>query len=81
MVGGRDARYAGFNRALDARRPIGSLVKPAVYLSGLQKGYNLASPLRDEPLTLRNQGGQIVHRALGWMGRDISLRQFQVRRA
>ena len=58
VVGGRDIRYAGFNRALDARRPIGSLVKPAVYLSGLQKGYNLATPLRDEPLTLRNQGGQ-----------------------
>ncbi len=58
LVGGRDIRYAGFNRALDARRPIGSLVKPAVYLTGLQKGYNLATPLRDEPLTLRNQGGQ-----------------------
>ncbi len=58
VVGGRDIRFAGFNRALDARRPIGSLVKPAVYLTGLQKGYNLASPLKDAPLTLRNQGGQ-----------------------
>lgn len=58
VVGGRDIRYAGFNRALDARRQIGSLVKPAVYLTGIEKGYNLATPLRDEPLTLRNQGGQ-----------------------
>ncbi|MGL4206921.1 MAG: penicillin-binding protein 1B [Aeromonadaceae bacterium] len=58
VVGGRDIRFAGFNRALDARRPIGSLVKPAVYLTGLEKGYNLASPLKDAPLTLRNQGGQ-----------------------
>ena len=59
VVGGRDIRFAGFNRALDARRSIGSLVKPAVYLTGLQKGYNLASPLKDAPLTMRNQGGQV----------------------
>ena len=29
LVGGREARYAGFNRALDAVRPVGSLIKPA----------------------------------------------------
>ena len=32
IVGGRNTRFAGFNRALDARRPIGSLVKPAVFV-------------------------------------------------
>ena len=31
LVGGRDTDFAGLNRALDARRPIGSQVKPAVY--------------------------------------------------
>jgi len=30
LVGGRRAGYAGFNRALDAIRPIGSLIKPVV---------------------------------------------------
>ncbi|NCB57085.1 MAG: penicillin-binding protein 1B [Gammaproteobacteria bacterium] len=58
LVGGRDTGYAGLNRALDARRPIGSQVKPAVYLTALDQGYQLATPLKDEPLQLRNQGGK-----------------------
>lgn len=53
VVGGRNTRIRGFNRALDARRPIGSLVKPVVYLAGLETGrYHAASILLDEPLTL-----------------------------
>ena len=58
LVGGRDTEYAGLNRALDARRPIGSQVKPSVYLTALDQGYQLATPLKDEPLQLRNQGGK-----------------------
>ena len=30
LVSGRDARYRGFNRAVDAARPVGSLLKPVV---------------------------------------------------
>ncbi|BCR05902.1 penicillin-binding protein 1B [Desulfuromonas versatilis] len=58
VVGGRDPRYEGFNRALDALRPIGSLVKPVVYLTALQQPgrYTLASPLDDGPLLLRQAG-------------------------
>jgi penicillin-binding protein 1B len=58
MVGGRDARYAGYNRALDAQRSIGSLVKPIVYLTALEdpQRYTLITPLDDSPLVWSQQG-------------------------
>lgn len=59
LVGGRSTRYQGFNRALDALRPIGSLIKPAVYLAALDAGYSLVSPLQDEPLVLKLPNGQV----------------------
>lgn len=54
VVGDRNVSFAGFNRALDARRSIGSLVKPAVYLAALGKegGYNLASKIDDGPVVV-----------------------------
>ena len=58
VVGGRRARDRGFNRALDARRPIGSLVKPVVYLAALERGYSIASPIDDAPFEVRLSGGK-----------------------
>lgn len=59
VVGGRDAGVAGFNRALDAVRPIGSLVKPAVYLAALlEQRYTLASILEDKPFTVEDESGK-----------------------
>lgn len=55
MVGGRKTQYAGFNRALDASRSIGSLVKPAIFLTAFEQGYDLNTPLADKPIRLRNQ--------------------------
>ena len=52
LVGGRGTSAVSFNRALDANRPIGSLVKPAVFLTGLSEGYTLASPLLDSMVGL-----------------------------
>ena len=59
LVGGRKAGVSGFNRALAASRPIGSLVKPAVYLSALSEPqrYTLASLLKDEPVDLQLANG------------------------
>jgi len=60
VIGGRDPKYAGFNRALDAIRQVGSLVKPATYLAALQSGrYTLASILVDEPIEMTNEDGSI----------------------
>ncbi len=60
LVGGRKARYAGFNRALDARRPAGSLLKPAIYLTALEQPgkFSLATVLQDTPLTIKTAGAK-----------------------
>jgi penicillin-binding protein 1B len=60
VVGGREVGTEGFNRALDAHRPIGSLVKPAVYLAALETGrYNAATMLEDAPIALKLGDGSI----------------------
>ena len=60
VVGGRDVGNDGFNRALDARRPIGSLVKPAVYLTALETGrYDAATVIEDAPLELKLGDGSV----------------------
>lgn len=61
MVGGKRVGYEGFNRALNASRPIGSLVKPAIYLTALEQPekYNLATTLHDTPLSLKGSKGTV----------------------
>jgi penicillin-binding protein 1B len=61
IVGGRNVDYAGFNRALDAKRSIGSLIKPAIYLTALEQAgdYNLATHLKDQPIKLKSSYGKM----------------------
>ncbi|WP_375751264.1 penicillin-binding protein 1B [Vibrio sp. HN007] len=61
MVGGKRTGYDGFNRALNASRPIGSLVKPAVYLTALSEPekYTLATTLSDERIQLKGSKGSV----------------------
>jgi penicillin-binding protein 1B len=58
IIGGISTRYRGFNRAIDAVRAIGSLIKPAVYLTGLQNGYSLATMLSDEAIAVPMKGAK-----------------------
>ncbi|UNU72937.1 penicillin-binding protein 1B [Moraxella nasovis] len=51
---GSGGEFTGFNRAIDAKRQVGSLLKPVIYLSALQSGaYNLASGVSDDSVTYR----------------------------
>ncbi|MDO6680964.1 penicillin-binding protein 1B [Oceanobacter sp. 5_MG-2023] len=60
MIGGRQAGYFGFNRALDARRSIGSLAKPVVYLAALRSGrYHWGTLVDDSPVQVTGQDGQL----------------------
>ncbi|MEO6075884.1 MAG: penicillin-binding protein 1B [Dokdonella sp.] len=59
LIGGRDPDHPGFNRALTALRPIGSLVKPFAYLVALAQPqrYSLASIINDAPIDMKQPDG------------------------
>ncbi|MFQ3311065.1 MAG: penicillin-binding protein 1B [Colwellia sp.] len=60
LLGGRESGYAGFNRALNAKRHIGSLIKPAIYVAALERyqQYNFATILDDKAITLKKGSGK-----------------------
>lgn len=57
VVGAKNPREAGFNRALDAIRPTGSLFKPAIYLTALSdyQNYSLGTLIKDEAFSIPTQ--------------------------
>ena len=49
--------FTGFNRTLDAKRQVGSLLKPVIYLSALESNrYTWASPIQDAEITINSDG-------------------------
>ncbi|MES2825887.1 MAG: penicillin-binding protein 1B [Pseudomonadota bacterium] len=61
LIGDKNPRFTGFNRALDARRPIGSLIKPFVFLTALEQPqtYQLGMPLSDDPVSIKSGDGKM----------------------
>jgi len=55
VVGSREVSEPGFNRAIEAQRQVGSLLKPFVYLLALAQPdrYSLASWVDDSPVTVQ----------------------------
>lgn len=59
LVSDRVSDFPGYNRALMAQRPIGSLIKPLLLYSLLQGDMTLASRVSDQPIRIRQSNGQI----------------------
>lgn len=60
LAGGRDSAKTGFNRALDAVRPIGSLIKPVIYLTALghPERYTITTPVSDTRMEIEAEKGK-----------------------
>jgi penicillin-binding protein 1B len=59
LVSDRQPDYPGFNRALMAQRPIGSLIKPMLLYSLLEGDLTLASRVADQPIRIRQSDGKV----------------------
>jgi len=60
VIGSRDVSDTGFNRAVEAQRPVGSLLKPFVYLLALASPdrWSLSSWVDDSPVTVQLSRGR-----------------------
>ena len=61
LAGGRNPSGVGFNRALDAVRPIGSLIKPVVYLTALEypDRYTITTKISDTAFEVKGRKGDL----------------------
>lgn len=60
IVGGRERGFEGFNRAFSARRPVGSLMKPGVYLNALESGrYTWGTAVFDSNISVDMPNGDL----------------------
>ena len=59
MVGGRNYAESQYNRALKSYRQPGSAIKPFVYATAIEKGFNAATIIEDKPLQIPLVNGSI----------------------
>jgi penicillin-binding protein 1B len=59
LMSGREISSSGFNRALDAVRPIGSLIKPIIYFTALEypNKYTITTPVSDTAIFIKGTNG------------------------
>jgi penicillin-binding protein 1B len=59
LVGDRDTDYPGYNRAVMAQRPVGSLIKPLLLYGLLKSGSSLATEVEDRPIRIKQSDGKV----------------------
>ena len=62
IVGGNNFAESQFNRVTQAKRQIGSNIKPFIYSYALSKGFTLASIINDAPITKWNKSQGLAWR-------------------
>jgi penicillin-binding protein 1A len=88
LIGGYDFVFSKFNRALQAKRQMGSIFKPIIYAAAMQKGMSFADTEIDEPIeiefgglkwtpnnnTRKFEGKMTLARALSYSNNTISVK-------
>ena len=61
LIGGRQRENVSFNRAIDAKRPIGSLIKPVIYYVALSRPseFNVLSKIDDSPVLIKQDDNKV----------------------
>ncbi|GGI16894.1 transglycosylase domain-containing protein [Gottfriedia solisilvae] len=57
MIGGREQGQLLFNRAISAKRQLGSTIKPILYYSALVNGFTPSTKLKSEPTEFKFEDG------------------------
>jgi penicillin-binding protein 1A len=57
MVGGYDYNLSQFNRATQAKRQVGSSIKPYIYATALEHGFTEVSIVPDAPISVKTAAG------------------------
>jgi len=59
LVGGTSFKKSPFDRATQAKRPVGSTFKPFVFTAALKQGWTLDSIIDDSPLSVKGKDGKL----------------------